>query len=174
MRYLLRLGLSPPPLSVKNYWQVTSPCQYRIIDRDSPQLLGTIPGYNLFLITKVCKNVIPEAKTIVDTIRAKNPCTVPVFFLTWGKRDGDTQNCANGNYFCTFEGIQDRLTKNYKNLACLNQPARVAPAGEAWRNYSNRDVLFVGKVALYKTWDWIKIWKIWINKLGLELCQAQV
>merc|ERR1711970_25379 len=28
----------------------------------------------------------PEAKTIVDTIRAKTPCTVPVFFLTWGKR----------------------------------------------------------------------------------------
>jgi len=108
-----------------------------VVIQDQSQRPSFSDGY-------VCKNVIPEAKTIVDTIRAKNPCTVPVFFLTWGKRDGDTQNCANGNYFCTFEGIQDRLTKNYKNLACLNQPARVAPAGEAWRNYSNRDVLFVG------------------------------
>ena len=26
--------------------------------------------------------------------RNSNPCTVPVFFLTWGKRDGDSQNCA--------------------------------------------------------------------------------
>merc|ERR1712098_719117 len=108
-----------------------------VIIQDQSQRPSFPEGY-------VYNYIIPEAKTIVDTIRAKNPCTVPVFFLTWGKRDGDTQNCNNGNYFCTFEGIQDRLTKNYKNLACLNQPARVAPAGEAWRHYSNRDVLFVG------------------------------
>jgi len=88
--------------------------------------------------------IIPEAKTIVETIRAKNPCTLPVFFLTWGKRDGDSQNCAGGNYFCTFEGIQDRLTESYTTFAYLNQPAAVAPAGEAWRLYSNRGALFTG------------------------------
>ena len=86
--------------------------------------------------TQVYHYIIPEAKTIVETIRAKNPCTLPVFFLTWGKRDGDSQNCAGGNYFCTFEGIQDRLTESYTTFAYLNQPAAVAPAGEAWRLYS--------------------------------------
>ena len=96
----------------------------------------------LMMIVKVYNYIVPEAKTIVDTIRAKNPCTVPVFFLTWGKRDGDSQNCANGNYFCTFEGIQDRLTESYTTFAYLNQPAKVAPAGEAWRNYPNRGALF--------------------------------
>merc|ERR1711915_776381 len=82
--------------------------------------------------------IIPEAKTIVDAIRSKNQCTLPVFFLTWGKRDGDSQNCNNGNYFCSFEGIQDRLTESYSTFAYLNQPAKVAPAGEAWRTYANR------------------------------------
>jgi len=67
-----------------------------------------------------------------------------VFFLTWGKRDGDSQNCADGNYFCTFEGIQNRLTESYSTFAYLNQPAKVAPAGEAFRNYSNRGALFTG------------------------------
>merc|ERR1719250_332810 len=108
-----------------------------VVIQDQSQRPSFSDGY-------VCKNVIPEAKTIVDTIRAKNPCTVPVFFLTWGKRDGDNQNCANGNYFCTFEGIQDRLTESYTTFAYLNQPARVAPAGEAWRNYPNRGALFTG------------------------------
>jgi hypothetical protein len=81
----------------------------------------------------------------VNTIKAKNPCTVPVFFLTWGKRDGDSQNCADGNYFCNFDGIQDRLTESYTTFAYLNQPARVAPAGEAFRNYANRGALFNGE-----------------------------
>merc|ERR1712142_583922 len=88
--------------------------------------------------------IIPEAATIVDTIRSKNQCTLPVFFLTWGKRDGDSQNCNNGNYFCSFEGIQDRLTESYSTFAYLNQPAKVAPAGEAWRTYANRAALFTG------------------------------
>ena len=44
--------------------------------------------------------------TSYNLARNSNPCTVPVFFLTWGKRDGDSQNCANDNYFCSFEGIQ--------------------------------------------------------------------
>merc|ERR1711936_39488 len=89
-------------------------------------------------------NIIPETKTIVDTIRAKNPCTIPLFFLTWGKRDGDSENCAGGNYFCTFEGIQNRLTDSYTTFAYVNQPAKVAPAGEAFRDYTNRASLFTG------------------------------
>jgi len=87
--------------------------------------------------------ILPETKTIVETIRAKNPCTVPVFFLTWGKMWGDFYNCDNGNYFCTFEGIQDRLTESYTTFAYFNQPAKVAPVGEAWRKYHNRVALFL-------------------------------
>jgi len=115
--------------------QITSGDWDVVVIQDQSQRPSFPEGY-------VYNYIIPEAKTIVDTIRAKNPCTVPVFFLTWGKRDGDSQNCANGNYFCTFEGIQDRLTESYTTFAYLNQPAKVAPAGEAWRNYPNRGALF--------------------------------
>ena len=88
--------------------------------------------------------IIPEVKTIVETIRARNPCSLPVFYLTWGKRDGDYINCNDGNlnYLCSFEGIQDRLTESYSTYAYITQPARVAPAGEAWRDYPNRAALF--------------------------------
>ena len=88
---------------------------------------------------------LPHTVTLVNAIRAKNICTVPVFYQTWGKRDGD-QNCYNGNYFCTFEGIQNRLTESYNTFAYVNQPAIVAPAGEAWRTWPNRNELFSGKI----------------------------
>lgn len=89
-------------------------------------------------------NSIPLSLKLVNAIREKNNCTLPVFFQTWGKQNGDSQNCHAGNYFCTYEGIQNRLTESYNTFAYLNQPAAVAPAGEAWRTWSNRDELFGG------------------------------
>ena len=83
----------------------------------------------------------------METIRAKNPCTVPVFFQTWGKRGGDSMNCPTfheDNWMCTFEGIQGRLTESYSTFAYLNQPAKVAPAGEGFRIYENTAALFAG------------------------------
>merc|ERR1719430_525648 len=93
----------------------------------------------------VFHNIVPDTITLVKTIRETNPCTVPIFFQTWGKRDGDTNNCANGaTFLCTYEGVQDQLTQSYSTFAYVNQPAKVAPAGEAWRTYSNRNSLFSG------------------------------
>merc|ERR1719150_2444945 len=85
-----------------------------------------------------------DVAAISRAIQETNPCTQPVFFLTWGKRDGDTQNCNNGNKFCTFDGVQDLLTQAYLSMAYVAQPASVAPAGEAWRSYSDRNSLFSG------------------------------
>ena len=55
--------------------------------------------------------IMQDVAAISRAIQETNPCTQPVFFLTWGKRDGDTQNCNNGNKFCTFDGVQDLLTQ---------------------------------------------------------------
>ena len=57
------------------------------------------PGY-------VWNMVVPPVKTLVEAVRAKDECTVPMFYLTWGKRDGDTQNCQHYSKLCTFEGVQ--------------------------------------------------------------------
>ena len=86
---------------------------------------------------------LPHTVTLVNAIREKNNCTLPVFYQKWGKQHEDQQNCNNGNYFCTYEGIQDRLTESYNTFAYVNQPAKVAPAGEAWRTWSNRDILCI-------------------------------
>merc|ERR1712038_786484 len=90
------------------------------------------------------REIIPDVMTLTETMREANVCTLPVFFQTWGKRDGDTQNCNPGEYpdLCTFEGVQDQLTEAYTTMAYVSQPSKVAPAGEAWRTYANRNSLF--------------------------------
>merc|ERR1712110_169786 len=90
------------------------------------------------------REIIPDVMTLTQTMRETNVCTLPVFFQTWGKRDGDTQNCNPGEYpdLCTFEGVQDQLTEAYTTMAYVSQPSKVAPAGEAWRTYANRNSLF--------------------------------
>ena len=39
---------------------------------------------------------------------------------------------------------QEQLTNAYTTFAYVSQPAKVAPAGEAWLAYSNRNALFAG------------------------------
>ena len=87
---------------------------------------------------------MPDVEKISRAIQETNPCTMPVFFLTWGKRDGDSQNCGNHETFCSFDGVQNMLTPAYLSMAYAAQPASVAPAGEAWRVYPNRNSLFAG------------------------------
>merc|ERR1712183_1215868 len=88
--------------------------------------------------------IIPNVLTLTKTMRDTNVCTLPVFFQTWGKRDGDTMNCSPAPYdaLCTFDGVQDQLTQAYNTMAYVSQPSKVAPVGEAWRTYPNRNSLF--------------------------------
>merc|ERR1711962_1262545 len=88
--------------------------------------------------------ILPDVLTLVQTMKETNVCTLPVFFQTWGKRDGDTHNCSPAPYdaLCTCDGVQDQLTQAYNTMAYVSQPAKVAPAGEAWRTYANRNSLF--------------------------------
>merc|ERR1711963_355862 len=100
-----------------------------------------VPSFSEYFV--YYQSIVPS-RTLVDAIRAKNNCTIPVFYETWGKQNGDSQNCHNGNLYCSYEGIQTRLTESYHSMAYVNQPARVAPVGTAWTSWSNRNELFAG------------------------------
>merc|ERR1712223_2213708 len=47
---------------------------------------------------------VPETVILGNAIKATNPCIIPLFYQTWGKRDGDSQNCGNHELFCSYEG----------------------------------------------------------------------
>ena len=78
-----------------------------------------IPSFSWSQFQKEC---VPYAKILVDSIRANNPCTIPVFFTTWGRRDGDSQWDSTN----TFTKMNNRLNDAYTYLAKVNGAHKIA------------------------------------------------
>ena len=72
------------------------------------------------------------AAQLSGTIEANFECTYPVFYMTWGRENGDAQNCANFPFMCTYDGMQQGLRDNYVALAEANE-GYTAPVGAAWQ-----------------------------------------
>ena len=72
------------------------------------------------------------ATQLVTAIEANDECTYPVFYMTWGRQNGDDQNCANFPFMCTYDGMQQGLRDNYIALGEYND-GYVAPVGSAWK-----------------------------------------
>lgn len=81
---------------------------------------------------QVANEVYPYAEILVDSIKSNYECTEPVFFMTWGRREGDQNNCQFYPPICTFEGMNARLRESYTEMAADND-ATVAPCGAAWQ-----------------------------------------
>jgi len=47
-----------------------------------------------FPYTQVQEDVFPYATTLNDLILASNECAETVFYMTWGRENGDDSNCA--------------------------------------------------------------------------------
>jgi hypothetical protein len=77
-------------------------------------------------------SVFPYAKTLCDSIRAINECTIPLFYMTWGRENGDAQNCASWPPVCTYLGMDSILRSNYLKMG-VNNSAEVSPVGAVWR-----------------------------------------
>ncbi len=88
--------------------------------------------------SQVTAQVYPFAQILVDSIKANDQCTEPVFFLTWGRKYGDASNCANYPPLCTYNGMQARLRESYLQMG-LDNSATVAPCGVAWKNSMTTD-----------------------------------
>ncbi len=86
-----------------------------------------------FPIDQVETDCYPFAKSLVDSIRANNPFAKIVFYMTWGRKDGDAQNCPNWPPVCTFKGMNQLLHDRYIQMAKDNY-TWVAPVGSIWRD----------------------------------------
>ena len=83
--------------------------------------------------SQVANEVYPYAESLCEDVRLANACSKPVFFMTWGRENGDTQNCVFYPPLCTYEGMQDRLTESYTEMAEDNN-SLLAPVGTAWKS----------------------------------------
>jgi hypothetical protein len=85
-----------------------------------------------FPIGQVQTEVFPFAAQLVDSILAHDSCTQPVFYMTWGRQNGDVDNCASWPPVCTYDGMQALLHDRYVQMAEDNA-AFAAPVGSAWK-----------------------------------------
>ena len=81
---------------------------------------------------QVMSSTYPYANRLVDSVRKYHPCATVLFYMTWGRQNGDAQNCAAYPPICTYTGMQARLRESY--LLFGNDFATdVAPVGVAWK-----------------------------------------
>ncbi len=86
-----------------------------------------------FPLDQVESSCFPYAKMLVDSIRANNPFAKIVFYSTWGRQNGDAQNCQFWPPVCTFKGMNQLLRDRYITMA-QNNCAWVAPVTSVWRD----------------------------------------
>ena len=84
-------------------------------------------------ISQVQSDCFPFASQLVDSIHAHSPCAEPVFFMTWGRRNGDAGNCPSWPPVCTYEGMNGLLRERYLQMAVDNGTS-CAPVGMAWKH----------------------------------------
>ncbi|MCK5856491.1 MAG: T9SS type A sorting domain-containing protein, partial [Bacteroidales bacterium] len=97
-------------------------------------------------ISQVNTDMFPYAKSLCNSIRQANPCSVPLFFMTWGRKNGDSYNCPNWPPVCTYEGMDSLLNLRYQMVADSND-AYVSPVGAVWHRI--RDIH--NKIELYSS-----------------------
>ena len=95
---------------------------------------------------QVANDVYPYAQILIDSIAQNSSCTEPLFYMTWGRKYGDQQNCVAYPPICTYEGMQDRLRKSYLEMATTHN-ASASPVGIAWKNAMTLD----STIELYTT-----------------------
>lgn len=90
--------------------------------------------------------VYPFAEILCNSIRANDSCTRPIFYMTWGRQNGDASNCASWPPVCTYEGMDSLLNLRYRKMGADNE-SFVSPVGAVWHyirdNYPDIN-LYVG------------------------------
>ncbi|WP_412987427.1 T9SS type A sorting domain-containing protein [Pontimicrobium sp. IMCC45349] len=74
----------------------------------------------------------PFATQLVNAIHNNNACSQPLFYMTWGRENGDAQNCEFVPWVCTYEGMDDAIRNTYTFMAEENT-SELAPVGAVWR-----------------------------------------
>ncbi|MEO7523098.1 MAG: PKD domain-containing protein, partial [Ferruginibacter sp.] len=84
-----------------------------------------------FPITQVQTDVFPYAHTLDSLINLFNPCGETMFYMTWGRKNGDATNCSSWPPVCTYSGMDSLLRLRYMIMADSNN-AVVSPVGAVW------------------------------------------
>lgn len=82
---------------------------------------------------QVANECFPYAAQLVQEVYAANPDGEAMFYMTWGRRDGDQRNGRIYAPLATYEGMDSLLYERYLYMAREND-ASVCPVGRVWRS----------------------------------------
>ncbi len=83
-------------------------------------------------ISQVNSDVFPYARILDSIINKKNICAETIFYMTWGRKNGDGSNCSSWPPVCTYKGMDSLLAIRYKTMADTNN-AFLSPVGAVWK-----------------------------------------
>lgn len=83
-------------------------------------------------IAQVEIEVFPYARFLDSIINYYNPCGETIFYMTWGRKNGDASNCPVWPPVCTYLGMDSLLNLRYRMMADSNH-AILSPVGAVWR-----------------------------------------
>ena len=86
----------------------------------------------------VQNQVYPYAAQLSDLIQSTNPCGNVIFYMTWGRKNGDNTRCNAQPEVCTYEGMDDLIYQRYVQMAQANE-ALLSPVGKVWRAIRQQD-----------------------------------
>lgn len=88
--------------------------------------------YPSFPTGQVMAEVFPYARKLDSLVILYNSCAETVFYMTWGRKNGDASNCSYWPPVCTYNGMDSLLNLRYQLMAEQNN-AIVSPVGEVWK-----------------------------------------
>lgn len=88
--------------------------------------------YPSFPNQQVANEVFPYARFLDSIINVENPCAETVFYMTWGRKNGDASNCPGWPPVCTYVGMDSLLNLRYRQMA-TNNNGIISPVGAVWR-----------------------------------------
>lgn len=74
----------------------------------------------------------PAARYLDSVINANNSCAETIFYMTWGRKNGDQANCAFFPPLCTYQGMDSLIALRYRYVATQNN-AILSPVGAVWK-----------------------------------------
>jgi hypothetical protein len=86
-----------------------------------------------FPISQVQTEVFPYAAYLDSLAKAQNPCATVMYYMTWGRKNGDASNCQFFPPLCTYAGMDSLLRLRYQMMADDNS-SEISPVGPVW-NY---------------------------------------
>lgn len=88
-----------------------------------------LPSYP---IREVERLVFPYAHALDSTIHQHHPHAKTIFYVTWGRKNGDKARCRTWPPVCTYQGMDSLLALRYGMMA-EKERAMLAPVSAVWK-----------------------------------------